>query len=267
MSGRDGPLARIHETVARYLELGSSVEDLGAFRAVRNPENPQIWDANFASGVRAQSEAEIDEVLAAAERAFDHVQHRHYLIDPETPSAFEAHLALLGYRENATLELLLEGELRAKPRSFEIRQAESESDWVALAHLQRLDHLDAAERRKREPYSEEVSLQLATVRRAKAPYLRVWIARVDGVDCACFSSWPGTNGIGKVEDLFTLPEFRRHGIATALIARAVDDARARGAGPVLIGAEPDDTPKAMYAAMGFEPVCIARSRVRAGDDG
>ena len=65
--------------------------------------------------------------------------------------------------------------------------------------------------------------------------------------------------MGKVEDLFTAPAFRRRGIATALIAHAVPDARARGAGPVLIGADPTDTPKAMYAAMGFAPVCAIRS--------
>ena len=65
--------------------------------------------------------------------------------------------------------------------------------------------------------------------------------------------------MGKVEDLFTVPEHRRQGVATALIAHAVADARARGAGPVLIGADPTDTPKAMYAAMGFAPVCAIRS--------
>ena len=32
-----------------------------------------------------------------------------------------------------------------------------------------------------------------------------------------------------------------------------------GACPVLIGAVPDDTPKDMYAALGFAPVCVLRS--------
>ncbi len=42
------------------------------------------------------------------------------------------------------------------------------------------------------------------------------------------------------------------------LAHAVDDARSRGAGPVVIGAEVNDTPKEMYAALGFQPVCITR---------
>ena len=37
-------------------------------------------------------------------------------------------------------------------------------------------------------------------------------------DCAFLSSWPGANGVGKVEDLFTHAEFRHQGIASALIS-------------------------------------------------
>jgi GNAT superfamily N-acetyltransferase len=62
-----------------------------------------------------------------------------------------------------------------------------------------------------------------------------------------------------VEDLFTLPRYRNRGIARALIHHCVDDARARGAENVLIGARPDDTPKNIYAAMGFEPTCLTRN--------
>ena len=74
--------------------------------------------------------------------------------------------------------------------------------------------------------------------------------RVDGRDCAFFSSWPGVGGIGEVEDLFTVPASRHRGLATALIGHAVDDARRWGAGPVLMGAVADDTPKSMHAALG-----------------
>ena len=65
--------------------------------------------------------------------------------------------------------------------------------------------------------------------------------------------------MGKVEDLFTDPDFRGRGVASALIASAVADARERGAGPVLVGARPDDTPRLMYAAMGFRPLCLTRA--------
>jgi predicted GNAT family acetyltransferase len=76
------------------------------------------------------------------------------------------------------------------------------------------------------------------------------------------SSWPGENGVGQVEDLFTHPDYRHRGLATTLIAHGVADARARGAGPVLIIADPSDTPQQMYSAMGFRPLFISRSQYR-----
>jgi GNAT superfamily N-acetyltransferase len=97
---------------------------------------------------------------------------------------------------------------------------------------------------------------MVATKQAKAPDLRFWLARADGTGCAFLSSWPGANGVGKVEDLFTHPDFRHRGIATALIVHCVRDARERGAGPVLIGALPNDTPMRMYAAMGFRPFCV-----------
>ena len=53
-------------------------------------------------------------------------------------------------------------------------------------------------------------------------------------------------------------------IATALIARAVADARDRGAGEVLIGAAegPDPVPRRLYASLGFRPVCITDEYTR-----
>jgi GNAT superfamily N-acetyltransferase len=82
------------------------------------------------------------------------------------------------------------------------------------------------------------------------------IRPVDGAAVAYFSSWPGIAGVGMVEDLFTLPSHRGRGIARALIHHGVADARTRGAQSVLIGSDPDDTPKHLYAAMGFEPTCV-----------
>ncbi|OGO52256.1 MAG: hypothetical protein A2148_06360 [Chloroflexi bacterium RBG_16_68_14] len=82
---------------------------------------------------------------------------------------------------------------------------------------------------------------------------------MDGAPRAYCSSWEGIDGVGQVEYLFTHPEYRHRGLATALIHRSVADCRERGAGHVVIVADPADTPKQMYAAMGFRPVAIKRS--------
>jgi GNAT superfamily N-acetyltransferase len=265
-SPRDNPrsalLARASATLDGYLALGNLVEETPQARFVSNARARDIRDANHVSGVTAHAPGEIDEVLAHADEVFAGLGHRHVFCGPCTPPEVEARLLLEGYRADAELQMILEGDLHARVRPVPIRPVESDADWSVLARLTRLDHEEEGRKRGRSTWSEDVTRQMVATKRAKAPDLRFWLATADGVDCGFFSSWPGVEGVGKVEDLFTQPDFRRRGIATALIAHAVADARARGAGPVLIGAEHDDTPKHMYAAMGFRPLCATRSYVK-----
>jgi GNAT superfamily N-acetyltransferase len=247
-------------TLLGYFELGNEVEAGDGVRWVRNPACAEIYDANHGSAVRAATPAQIDAVLREADDRYAGLAHRTYKVDPGTPTAFEARLLLDGYQGEAELQLLLTGDLRADARPVDIRPVETPADWASVARLTRRDHEEEATKEHRPPYRSSVTTAMVATKRAKAPALRFFLATDDdGEDCAFFSSWPGIDGVGKVEDLFTAPEHRRKGIATALIAHAVDDARRRGAGPVLIGADPTDTPKDMYAALGFTPACVLRS--------
>jgi GNAT superfamily N-acetyltransferase len=250
---------RACETYESYFALGNECVDEDLFRYVRNLEVPSVHDANHVARVSAATPDEIERALVRAAEVFDGFGHLCFHLSPATPTAFEARLCLEGYDEDATLQMLLEGPLRAEPRSVDIRLARSDADWEAVRRLTRLDHDEQARLQDRTPYSEELAAAMTHVRRAKQPALRFWIAREDDTDCAYFSSLPGENGVGMVEDLFTHPDFRRRGLATSLLARAVEDARERGAGPILIGARPDDTPKDLYARLGFRPLCVTRS--------
>jgi GNAT superfamily N-acetyltransferase len=252
-------LARAHVTLQGYYELGSEVLDEPLARFVRNVDAPRVYDVNHASRVRAKSSHEVDMVLARADEVFGACQHRVFDLDPWTPEVFPAALVLEGYELGDELELLLEGDLRVPrpPADVGLRLVESDDDWDVVRRLTRLDHEEQASRFADPLWDEGVTAEMVATKRAKAPALRFWLARVNGDDCAFFSSWPGTNGVGKVEDLFTHPDFRHRGIATTLMVHCVRDARARGAGPVLIGARPNDTAKDMYAAMGFQPFCVA----------
>jgi GNAT superfamily N-acetyltransferase len=133
---------------------------------------------------------------------------------------------------------------------------------LSLAKLMRMDHLESASKRSVECWPQAITDQMVEQKKRKAPAVKFFLARVDGNDCAFFSSWPGANGIGKVEDLFTVPSFRHRGVATALMAHAVADARHRGGDAVLIGADVNDTPKLMYYRMGFRPLLLYSSFIR-----
>jgi ribosomal protein S18 acetylase RimI-like enzyme len=184
-------------------------------------------------------------------------------VDALTPAPFVARLALEGgFRVTDDLVMCLEGELLAKPGNCDIREVLAEEQWQAYADLDAMWWKETSTGALG-PYDPQLHLgQFMRSKRAKVPAVRSWMAYVDGEPRAFFSSWPGEDGFGQVEDLYCHPEFRHRGLATALIAHCVADARARGARAVLITADPHDTPKRMYNAMGFRPLYLSRSYLK-----
>ena len=248
---------RAWEAHAAFYALGHETWRDGPATYVRNRDVPQSRDGNHVRDITCTSDAELRAVCTKADEYFDGISHRMFAIGPTTPPDVAAYFALQDYARDEGLLLCLEGELRATPPSCDIRLVESAEHW---AEFERLQALNAREDAKKagEPYSAEATHQYVTVVRARASEMRMWMAYVDGVPCAFFSSWPGHNGVGYLEDLFTHPDHRHRGIATALIAHALADARERGAGPCLIPCAIEDTPKHMYAAMGFRPLLVTR---------
>jgi GNAT superfamily N-acetyltransferase len=253
------PSARACRTYRAYLALGHEVVPGPFGRVVREPRAPRIYDANHLQAVTAATPEAVRATLELADKELSGLGHRHVVVEPATPPAFVARLALEGYAGKPTLQMLLGGPLVGlAPPEVDLRPAESEADWRSFRALLREDHLEDCARQGRPAYDEGVTDEMVATKRVKEG-LRFWLARLDGRDVAFFSSWPGEGGVGMVEDLFTLPRFRRRGIARALLHHAVADARARGAREVLIGADPTDTPKRIYARLGFRPVCLTWS--------
>ena len=253
----DGALdQRVIETLQGYWALGNECIDLGLARFVRNRSLELIHDANLCIPVQVGTPSEIDELLQCSDEIYAGYADRKFVAYGETHGAFAAHLVCDGYELSTEVELLLEAELQASPRALEIRCAETDRDWDELFRLLRLEHEEDQRRFGEWSFTEEVSRAMLASYRAKCPPMRFWIAREDGIDCGFFSSWPGENGIGKIEALFTREEFRGRGVATALISRAVEDARERGAGPIVIGARTNDWPKVFYRKLGFRPILL-----------
>jgi ribosomal protein S18 acetylase RimI-like enzyme len=65
------------------------------------------------------------------------------------------------------------------------------------------------------------------------------------------------HGVGQVEDVATLPEHRGKGYATAVVLRAVEEARRAGADLVFLVADDEDWPKELYRRLGFDEIGLA----------
>jgi GNAT superfamily N-acetyltransferase len=224
---------------------------------IRNRAVPDIRDANHVTHVTASTPQQIDRLLARVEREFTGEPHRRFDVDFRTPPSFEAHLVLDGYRRSDALVMLLEGKLTGEARPFDIRPVSDEADWQAYVALHDVDWREYRDRIE-SPYDEKTAEAMMRSRQLKSPPVRYWLAYIDGEPRAYCASWSGVDGVGQVEDLFTHPDFRHRGLATTLIHRCVAACRAEGAGPVIIVADPTDTPKRMYAALGFRPVATMR---------
>jgi len=238
-----------------FLALGHECFEADGARFVRDRNLPAIHDANSITDVTAATPAEVDRLLARVEHEFSEVRHRQFLLDAMTSPVFEAALVLRGYEYSATVLLVLQGDLRGVPAPHDVRPLIEETDWEAYGRLKQRDWDERATRLGLSDL-EWLGPQMVRQHRGKVPPVQYWLVRLDGRPRGFLASWPGHDGVGQVEDLYVEPEVRHRGLATALIRRGVADCRARGAAAVVIAADATDTPKAMYAAMGFEPVAV-----------
>jgi GNAT superfamily N-acetyltransferase len=245
------------------LALGNEVFGETGATFVRNTAFPRVYDANFACRVRARTPAEIDALLTRADEVYAHCRHRCFRVTNDVAPEFEARLALDGYVQTSVLIAVLEGELVGTAEGIELREITDDAGWDAFFALNVADWEEHADRTKiSAPDSAALGRELAASQRVKSPPVRYWLAYTEGAPRGYFNAWEGTQGVGQVENLFVLKEWRHRGLATALIHRCVADARAGGAGPVVIVSDPTDTPKQMYAAMGFRAVATQRSWVK-----
>jgi GNAT superfamily N-acetyltransferase len=165
-------------------------------------------------------------------------------------------LAEEGFEHEAELALLLpEGAaVAARPGAgVAVRTVTSDADRAAVLAMTRADHLEEAEKAGDAVRDEEVTRALVDTLWRKAPRLEHLLALVDGEPAGFFSWFRPVDGVGLVEDLYTSPAARGRGVAAALVVEAVDRSRRAGAGPVLIGAAPDDWPQRWYRRAGFAP--------------
>ena len=246
---------RAFATDHAFMAVGHETFEADGASFVRDPAYPDVYDANHLRAVSTATLVEVERLLAHADRAFAHCPQRLVRVDPDTPPVVEAVLVLRGYQRAATVFLVLEDALVGAAPAHDVRPIADEAGWTAQGRMKERDWSEVVAAKDLRGLAH-VGAQMARIDRVKTPPAVWWLAYLSEKPCGYVASFVGPNGIGQVEDLYVEPEMRRRGLATALIHRAVADCRARGAGPVLICADVDDTPKQMYAAMGFRPIAV-----------
>jgi len=237
------------------MALGNEVFETDRATFVRNRNAPDIYNANHVTGTTVNSVADVEMLFAQVEKEYAGFKHRCFDTDHRTHPAVVARLRIEDYERNEGLVMVLEGDLQGSPEHCDIRPILNDQGWADFRQLKIEDWLEYRKKQGRPP-EPEVAEAMVRVDRGKCPPVQYFLAYVDGRPAAYFNSWVGIDSIGQVEDLFTLPEYRKRGIATALIHHCVVDCRDKGARHVVIVADPSDTPKQIYARLGFRPVAL-----------
>lgn len=86
-----------------------------------------------------------------------------------------------------------------------------------------------------------------------------YLARIEGRTTGACSLFVARQ-MGRIDDVFVLPEWRRRGVATALVTCAVRDALMCGCEQVYLFTEEDGPAAALYRKLGFE--VLARDFLR-----
>ena len=237
-----------------------SVAETGC-HIVADLAHPNVWDANHADEVTAQTDPEIDAVFAAMDRRLGHTSWRVIHTDGSTPDAFLARLALDDFEERpVTIQMALAGEITDRGAKVDLRPVVDERDWQALLQLVLADHAEGLSTSGAD-MSPEISAGLVAGYRAKSHANHFHLVIEGGVPVAYGAYAAAPNGAGMIEDLFTLPSARRQGLATGLVATFADRLRDAGCHAVFLGALATERPKHLYARLGFRPVSLARAWV------
>lgn len=216
--------------------------------AVFTSSLPRVWDLNMLR-------VEHDEGLRAAELAAEaeRVQgsaglgHRRVYVPVEGLGArLSPGFRELGWKEDRFLLmecLQAAGDLRAPEHASEV-------DHGAIVPLRTHEqHTLGAER------DAETIEQLLDWggRRAEAGRARHFAAFAAGEPVACADLY--SNGVtAQIEDVYTRPDHRGRGLASAIVLRAAEEARGAGHDLIFLVADYDDWPKELYRRLGFAPL-------------
>jgi GNAT superfamily N-acetyltransferase len=238
-------LERIHR-FEREIELaGTETVDSPLGRGVLTPELPRRHDSNYLLLEQAES---AHEAIGEADRILGGAALAHRVI-----LTFDDQLAWRLMPEFQALGWLINRHVIMVQR----REPEKGADLTIVREVH-----EPALRPGRtrailaQPWgTPELARQLldSKVILAERAQTRFFGVEVNG-EIVAWSDLYVAQGVGQVEDVATVPEHRGKGYATAVVLRAVEEARQAGAGLVFLVADDHDWPKKLYARLGFDPI-------------
>lgn len=252
---------RVAEARRWFRRQGHAAIDVDGVTVVATPAHPDTWDANWVAAGPGVSAAA---VFAVLERHFAGAPWHVVQVDSLSEPEIEASLALAGFQAQSTLIEMATAAVGAPHPLPAIATAlVDEGNWSAFAHLVDADHREG---KRTGGHDERVAAGLLEGMRRRMGPCRYWLLYESDEPIGYGMTARCPNGLGLIENLFTLPMHRGRGLMSAFIVDAAQRLLHGGSDAVFLDAHAHDTPKRLYARLGFEPVAMARTWVRRNTD-
>jgi ribosomal protein S18 acetylase RimI-like enzyme len=203
-----------------------------------------VHDENFLR-IRDPRDAGAEELAAEAEAAqgrYPEVRHRRVnLRGAEASERLEPGFRVLGWAPQRFVLMVRRREPDREP-DVPVREVDAPALRTAWAEGSRSFVPDG------EVIEQIVAHHVAIGRAIPTRYFAVEAAGGVAAYCELYS-W---DGVGQVENVVTLPQFRNRGFARALVVRATDESLADGHEVTFLVADADDWPYRLYEKLGFE---------------
>ncbi|HYY33642.1 MAG TPA: GNAT family N-acetyltransferase [Gaiellaceae bacterium] len=208
---------------------------------------PRVWSVNLLRVETADAEA--DELIAEAERLLGEagLNHRRLLItDAELGRRLEDPLTAAGWKTDHFVFMVSRRDPSRQANIAHVVEVESDA-LTALRRTILAEWLPDLE--------QEAARQIMEAERryGQAGRARYFAVVVDGVVVSSTNLY-SDGRTAQIEDVATLPQHRGRGYASAVVLRALDEARAAGHDFVFLVADARDWPKELYGRLGFDPV-------------
>jgi ribosomal protein S18 acetylase RimI-like enzyme len=206
---------------------------------------PLRYDSNFLAVEGRPADVTVDDLIAEADAILGGAGrgHRRILVEDELRVALTPGFLERGWSAEALAAMVLRGE-PDRPRDT------SAVDQLPFASVR--DLLEEVSRR--EPWGEDAeTVRQLTDHHAKLEAVagaRFFAQRVDGALAGSCELYV-LGDEAQIENVATLEEYRRRGVASAVVLAAADTARSEGARWIHLVADAEDWPRAWYRRLGF----------------
>lgn len=208
-----------------------------------DPRYPRRRDSNYHTVDRLPEEVSADELEADAERAQAAAGFGHRCIlfrDAKTAERLAPAFVARGWQVDRGVVMAVR------------RPPERRVDTSAAVEVE-LEALRAARQANMPPWGEaETRKQMIDAKDgiAERVSVRCFAVLVDG-EVASYADLYQDGAVAQIEDVATSEEHQRHGYASAVVTKAVEEARAAGAQLIFVVTDADGRAQELYARLGF----------------